>query len=51
MIQLIWLVIALPLVGVLINGLLGRRLGYTVTGIIGSLVVGFSLCCGGGGLL
>ncbi len=39
MIQLIWLVIALPIVGVLINGILGRRLGYKVVSIIGPLMV------------
>ena len=39
MIQLIWLVIALPLVGVLFNGLLGRRLGWEAVRIAGPLVV------------
>ncbi|MCL4294312.1 MAG: NADH-quinone oxidoreductase subunit L [Anaerolineae bacterium] len=39
MIQLIWLTIALPLVGVLFNGLLGRRLGYRVVSVVGPLVV------------
>ncbi|MCB0155166.1 MAG: hypothetical protein KDF65_10255, partial [Anaerolineae bacterium] len=39
MINLIWLVIALPLVGVLFNGLLGRRLGRGVVSIVGPLVV------------
>lgn len=39
MIQLIWLVIALPIVGVFINGILGRRLGYKIVSIIGPLMV------------
>ncbi len=39
MINLIWLTIALPIVGVLINGLLGRRLGWTVVRWIGPAVV------------
>ena len=36
MIDLIWLTIALPLLGVLINGLFGRQLGRTMNGIIGA---------------
>ncbi len=39
MIQLIWLTIALPLVGVLINGIWGRRLGPGVVRWVGPLVV------------
>ena len=39
MIDLIWLVIALPLVGVLFNGLLGRRAGYKVVSLVGPLSV------------
>ncbi|MEM7034757.1 MAG: NADH-quinone oxidoreductase subunit L [Chloroflexota bacterium] len=39
MIDLIWLVIAFPIVGVLINGLLGRRLGRGVVQIVGPLAV------------
>ncbi|GIK43700.1 MAG: NADH-quinone oxidoreductase subunit L [Chloroflexota bacterium] len=39
MINLIWLTIALPIVGVLFNGLLGRRVGYRVVSIVGPLVV------------
>ena len=39
MINLIWLVIALPLVGVLFNGLLGRRVGRSVVSLVGPLVV------------
>ena len=46
MIQLIWLVIALPLVGVLVNGLQGRQLGHKVTGIVGSVVVGLAFIIG-----
>ena len=36
MTDLIWLTIALPLLGVLINGLFGRQLGRTLNGIIGA---------------
>jgi NADH-quinone oxidoreductase subunit L len=39
MTQLIWLAIALPLVGVLFNGLFGRQAGRKVVGIVGPLVV------------
>lgn len=39
MINLIWLTIALPIVGVLFNGLLGRRVGYRVVSLVGPLVV------------
>lgn len=39
MINLIWLTIALPIVGVLFNGLLGRRTGYRVVSIVGPLAV------------
>lgn len=39
MIQLIWLTIALPIVGVLFNGILGRRLGHRVVGLVGPAVV------------
>lgn len=39
MIPLIWLTIALPLAGVLVNGLLGRRLGYRVVSVVGPGVV------------
>ncbi|MCL4301069.1 MAG: NADH-quinone oxidoreductase subunit L [Anaerolineae bacterium] len=39
MINLIWLTIALPIVGVLFNGLLGRRVGYRVVSMVGPLVV------------
>ncbi len=39
MLQLIWLVIALPLFGALFNGLLGRWLGHRVVGLTGSLAV------------
>ena len=35
MTELVWLTIALPLIGVLINGLLGKRLGRTLNGLIG----------------
>ncbi|HXV98873.1 MAG TPA: proton-conducting transporter membrane subunit, partial [Anaerolineae bacterium] len=39
MINLIWLTIALPLVGVLFNGILGRRLGWRAVSIVGPLMV------------
>jgi NADH-quinone oxidoreductase subunit L len=39
MTQLIWLTIALPLAGVLINGLFGRRLGHRVVSIVAPLMV------------
>ncbi|MBI1877459.1 MAG: hypothetical protein HYR94_04390 [Chloroflexi bacterium] len=39
MINLIWLTIALPIAGVLFNGLLGRRVGHRVVSIVGPLVV------------
>lgn len=39
MVNLIWISIAAPLAGVLINGLLGRRLGKTAAGVIGSLLI------------
>src|SRR5512145_2540502 len=39
MIQLIWLTIALPIVGVLFNGILGRRVGRGVVGLVGPAVV------------
>ncbi len=39
MIQLIWLTIALPIAGVLINGILGRRLGRRAVSFIGPLMV------------
>ena len=46
MAQLIWLTIALPLVGVLFNGILGRRLGHRVVSIVGSAVVLVSFLIG-----
>jgi NADH-quinone oxidoreductase subunit L len=39
MINLIWLTIALPIVGVLFNGLLGRRVGQRVVTLVGPLMV------------
>lgn len=39
MINLIWLTIALPIVGVLFNGLLGRRVGHRVVSLVGPLMV------------
>ncbi len=46
MIQLIWLTIALPMVGVLINGILGRRLGQRAVSIVGPLMVLLSFLVG-----
>lgn len=46
MIQLIWLTIALPIVGVLINGILGRRLGQRAVSIVGPLMVLLSFLVG-----
>ena len=51
MIQLIWLAIALPLAGVLFNGILGRRLGHRVVSIVGPAVVLGSFAVGVGALL
>jgi NADH-quinone oxidoreductase subunit L len=48
MTELIWLTIAIPLLGVLINGLFGRRLGYRVVGIVASLAVLLSFLVGVG---
>ena len=48
MTQLIWLTIAIPLLGVLINGFFGRRLGYRVVGIVASLAVLLSFLVGVG---
>lgn len=51
MIQLIWLTIALPLAGVLFNGIWGRRLGYRVVSVVGPLVVLGALLVGVGALV
>ncbi len=48
MTQLIWLVIALPIFGVLFNGILGRRVGYKVVSIVGPLVVFLAFLVGVG---
>jgi len=48
MTQLIWLTIALPIFGVLFNGILGRRLGHRVVSIVGPLVVLLSFLVGVG---
>ncbi len=39
MTELIWLTIALPIVGMLFNGILGRYVGYKVVRIVGPLMV------------
>lgn len=44
--ELIWLVIALPLAGVLFNGILGRRLGYKVVRLTGPAFVGLAFAVG-----
>jgi len=51
MAQLIWLTIALPIAGVLFNGILGRRLGRRVVSIVGPLVVLGSFLVGAGALI
>lgn len=51
MIQLIWLTIALPVAGVLINGLLGRRLGHRFVSIVAPLVVLGAFAVGIGALV
>jgi NADH-quinone oxidoreductase subunit L len=48
MTQLIWLTIALPLVGVLVNGIFGRRLGPRMVSIIAPLMVLLSFLVGVG---
>jgi len=45
-IQSIWLAIALPLAGVLLNGLLGRRLGRGFVSLVGPGVVGLAFLVG-----
>jgi len=51
MTQLIWLTIALPLIGVLFNGILGRRVGYKVVRITGPLVVLLAFLVGVGAFI
>jgi formate hydrogenlyase subunit 3/multisubunit Na+/H+ antiporter MnhD subunit len=48
MIQLIWLTIALPLLGVLVNGIFGRRLGQRAVSIIAPLMVLLAFLIGAG---
>ena len=45
-IEFIWLAIAFPLIGVLLNGLLGRRLGRGFVSIVGSGVVALAFLVG-----
>lgn len=45
-ISLIWLVIALPLLGVLFNGILGRFVGYKVVKWVGPAMVGLAFLVG-----
>jgi NADH-quinone oxidoreductase subunit L len=51
MIDLIWLTIALPIAGVLFNGVFGRRLGRGVVSIVGPLVVLGAFVVGVGALI
>ncbi len=51
MAQLMWLTIALPIVGVLFNGIVGRRLGHRVVSLVGPLVVLGSFLIGAGALI
>ena len=51
MIQLIWLTIALPIVGVLFIGILGRRIGHKVVRIVAPLMVLGALIVGVGALI
>ena len=51
MIQLIWLTIALPLAGVLFNGILGRRLSHKVVSVVGPLAVLGAFITGAGALV
>ena len=44
--DLVWLIPALPLLGFVVNGLAGSRLGNRAVGIIGSGVVGLSFAVG-----
>ncbi|RME99724.1 MAG: NADH-quinone oxidoreductase subunit L [Chloroflexi bacterium] len=50
MTQLIWLTIALPVIGLLFNGILGRRAGYRVVRVVGPLVVGLAFLVGLGAM-
>ncbi len=47
MIEYVWLIPVFPLVGFLINGLMGERLPKNLVGTIGSLAVGAELCADG----
>jgi len=40
--QWVWLVPVFPVIGLIINGLLGRKIGDRAVGIVGSGVVGLS---------
>ena len=42
MMDYVWLIPTFPLIGFLINGLLGKRLSKNAVGIIGSAAVGLS---------
>jgi NADH-quinone oxidoreductase subunit L len=45
-VEMIWLVIALPIAGVLLNGLIGRRLGRRFVSTVGPGTVGAALAVG-----
>jgi NADH-quinone oxidoreductase subunit L len=51
MLKLIWLIPILPLVGVAINGLFGKRLSRTAVGLIGCGVVLAALLVSAGAVL
>jgi NADH-quinone oxidoreductase subunit L len=51
MLKLIWLIPILPLFGVAINGLFGRRLGRKTVGLIGCGVVLLALLLSAGAVL
>jgi NADH-quinone oxidoreductase subunit L len=51
MIQLIWLTIALPLAGVLLNGILGRRLGHRTVSLVGPAAVLGAFLVGAGAFI
>jgi NADH-quinone oxidoreductase subunit L len=42
MLEYVWLIPLFPFIGFLINGLLGRRLGKSVVGVVGPSAIGFS---------
>jgi NADH-quinone oxidoreductase subunit L len=51
MTQLIWLTLALPIIGVLFNGILGRRVGPKVVSYVAPAMVGLAFVVGAGTML